>query len=192
MNTLVNCAQLVHQTTLGFANSARLDFDSDGKFLMAIPHLCRGITEQAFIVSDSRNWLSETECEEVRELFRRGFASLPDRVARANWHLQHAFFQHFFEVRSLLMVTGLEALVHIHAPAGNSRRGPRSTAQFVQRTVQLAMLLGVPFSESDARYVYDHRSNISHGRDPWSARIDQNKRPTRSNSPILSKSCKCI
>ena len=97
MNTLVSLAQLVHQMTLGFANSARLDFGPDGKFIEAIPHACRGVTEQAFMVADQRNWLSRAEIEQVRELYGIGFTHLPEKLKRANWHLQHAFFQYFFE-----------------------------------------------------------------------------------------------
>ena len=189
LNTLLSLSQLVHQTTLGFANSARLDFDPEGDLIEAIPHACRGVTEQAFMVADERNWLARDEAVKVRDLYAIGFGGLPDKVKRANWHLQHAFFQYFFEIRSLLMVTGLEALVHARVPLAAGQRSAGTTKQFIERTTKLAEMLGVPFTCDDARYVYEHRSDVAHGRDPWSARLDPRD---RQEQVVLSESVEVV
>src|SRR6185437_14263827 len=52
----VTFSQLVHPTSIGFTNSARLTFGPDGEFLRADPGPCRGITEFAFTISPHRNW----------------------------------------------------------------------------------------------------------------------------------------
>jgi hypothetical protein len=89
---------------------------------------------------------------------------LPDRVSRAHWNVQHAAYQYFFEVRTLLVVSGLDALVHVRTGA----KGRVGTGrQFTGRIVQLASQLGISFTKADAEAVWGHRSDIAHGRDPW-------------------------
>lgn len=116
----VTYAQLVHPTCMGFGNTAALTFRSNGEFERAVPGPCRGITEQAFIVSGARNWLSQSECETVKDLLTHAdIKKLPDRVTRAHWNVQHAAYQYFFEVRTLLVVSAIEALIHVKT---NGRR----------------------------------------------------------------------
>jgi hypothetical protein len=166
----VSFSQLVHPTSIGFGNSARLTFSTDGDFVSADPGPCRGITEQAFTIPPHRNWLSKSECEQVRNLLANSnFSDLPARVARANWNVQHAAYQYFFEVRAMLIVSGLEALLHTRDP---KPRNPGTGKQFVGRTVRLAQLLDITFTNGDAKSVWIHRSDVVHGRDPWASRRD--------------------
>jgi hypothetical protein len=110
----VTLSQLIHPTMIGFANTAVLTFNADGEFEQATPGPCRGITEHAFTVPDIRNWLSQSECEFIKHLLHNSdIGKLPDRVARAHWSVQHAAYQYFFEVKTLLIASGLEALVHV-------------------------------------------------------------------------------
>ena len=95
--------------------------------------------------------------------------SLPDRVARANWNVQHAAYQFFFEVRALLMVSGLEALLNTRDDLNPKTRGPGTGKQFKNRTEQLAGLVNVSFTQADAEAVWEHRSDVVHGRDPWAS-----------------------
>lgn len=163
----VNFSQLVHPTSIGFGNSARLIFGPDGELISADPGPCRGITEQAFTIPHHRNWISKSECEQVRSLLASAnLNDLPDKIARANWYVQHAAYQYFFEVKALLIATGLEALLHTRNPTRRSGTG----AQFKTRTVQLAELLALPFVRDDAEAFWDHRSDVAHGRDPWASR----------------------
>ncbi len=183
----VTMSQLVHSTSIGFGNSARLTFGPDGAFLSADPGPCRGITEQAFTIPHHRNWISKPECEQIKHLLANTkVKDLPDRVARAHWNVQHAAYQYFFEVRVLLVVSGLEALLHTRPkPPSSKRKPPRTGKQFITRTKQLAILLRVPFTADDATAVWEHRSDVSHGRDLWAAR--QGPRGGLQQPPELTK-----
>jgi len=184
----VTFSQLVHPTSIGFSNAARLTFGPNGEFISADPGPCRGITEQAFTVPHNRNWISKPECEQVKNLLANAkLKDLPDRVTRAHWNIQHAAYQYFFEVRTLLIVSGLEALLHSRTRASRKpqRKSPGTGEQFISRTKRLAELLKLPFTKNDAQAVWKHRSDVSHGRDPWAAR--QNARGGFPQPPELTK-----
>ena len=78
----------------------------------------------------------------------------------------------------MLVASGLDALVHVRTPSNRLGTG----AQFTRRSVALARELGVAFSMDEAKAVWAHRSDISHGRDPWEA-----LRNTASMPPMLTK-----
>jgi hypothetical protein len=182
ISKFVTYSQLIHPTSIGFGNTAVLIFGPDGEFQQARPGPCRGFSEQAFAVPDTRNWLSQAECEAVKNLFEKAdLTKLSDRVARAHWSFQHATYQCFFEVKTLLITSGLDALVHVRTPGNHLGTG----AQFKSRTVKLADELGIPFTMADATAVWDHRSDVSHGRDPWAFLKDANGKMPRP--PILTK-----
>ena len=168
---VVAFSQLIHPTSIGFASTAVLRFDDDGSFRQATPGPCRGITEHAFVIPGMRNWLSKSECERIKDLYSStDFGSLPERVARAHWNVQHAAFQFFFEVRTMLVAAGLDALVHVR----NEAKGIGTGQQFTERTVTLAKDLGVQFTTDDAKALWEHRSDVAHGRDPWQSIRDPN------------------
>ena len=167
LSRFVPLAHLVHPTSMGFGSTAVLTFGPDGKFLHASPGPCRGITEHAFCFPDSRNWLSESECEQIRILFHGpDLSTLPERVGRAVWNLERAAYEYFFEVRAMLVVSGLDALLHVRTPG---TRMASTSRQFKERIVLLASDLSIPFTKSDAEAVWGHRSDVVHGRDPWAA-----------------------
>lgn len=171
LSKVVTYAQLVHPTSIGFGNTALLIFGPNGEFEQARPGPCRGFSEQAFTIPETRNWLSRAECETVKDLFDNAdLDTLPDRVARALWNSQHAAYQYFFEVRALLVTSGLEALLHVRTPG----KRPRTGAQFINRSVQLATELGLSFTTGEAKALWDHRSDIAHGRDLWAFLKDAN------------------
>jgi hypothetical protein len=181
----VTFAQLVRPTCMGFGNTAVLTFSPNGEFEQAVPGPCRGITEQAFIVSGARNWLSHPECKIVRDLLTNAdIHSLPDRVVRANWNLQHSAYQYFFEVRTLLVVSAAESLIHVRTNE-RAKNSPGTGKQFKDRIVQLATQVGISFGKQDAEAVWDHRSDIAHGRDPWASRRDG--KGTAQQPPELTK-----
>jgi hypothetical protein len=188
----VTFSQLVHPTSIGFGNSARLTFGPNGEFTRADPGPCRGITEYAFTIPHSRNWLSRTDCEQIRLLLEKAnLNKLPDRVTRANWNLQHSAYQYFFEVRTLLVVSGLEALLHTRSPQLKGRRRQAGTGkQFITRTQKLAELIKLRFDDVDAEAVWERRSDVAHGRDPWAAR--QNARGALQSPPQLAKSDEAV
>ena len=78
----------------------------------------------------------------------------------------------------MLVASGLDALVHVRTPSNRLRTG----AQFTGRSVALARELGVAFSMDEAKAVWAHRSDISHGRDLWEALRNAGGMP-----PVLTK-----
>lgn len=165
LSKFVALSHLLHPTSIGFGNTAVLTFGPTGELRQSSPGPCRGITEHAFTVPDTRNWLSRSECELIKTLYNSSdLDQLPDRVARAHWNLQRAVYEFFFEVRALLIASALDALLHVRLQG----RGRVSTgAQFKSRLILLARELGIPFTDADAKAVWDYRSDVSHGRDPW-------------------------
>ena len=87
------------------------------------------------------------------------------------------------------MVTGLEALVHARIQSATGQRGPGTTKQFIERTTMLAEMLGESYTRDDAQYVYEHRSDVAHRRDPWSARLDPRE---RQEQVVLSESIEVV
>jgi hypothetical protein len=167
LSRFVTLSHLVHPTSTGFGSTAVLTFGPNGEFKLASPGPCRGITEHAFCVPGSRNWLSQSECKQIKTLFHGpDLSTLPERVARAVWSLQRAAYEYFFEVRTMLVVFGLDSLVHIRIPG---TRIVSTSRQFKERVVLLASDLGIPFTSVDTKEVWDHRSDVVHGRDPWGA-----------------------
>jgi hypothetical protein len=190
LSKFVTFSQLLHPTSIGFGNTAIFTFGPDGKLLRSEAGPCRGITGQAFVVPNTRNWLSMAECERLKNLFHNtNLDALPDRVARAHWSVQHAAYQYFFEVRTLLVASGLDALVH----ARTSGKDPTTSAQFIDRTVALAKELGIPFTTDDANGVWTHRSDVSHGRDPWEAVKKQSGKPPEltKDTPLVKRYMAC-
>ncbi|MGA8086409.1 MAG: hypothetical protein WCA10_03830 [Terracidiphilus sp.] len=185
----VNYSQLLHPTSIGFGNTAILYFDDKGKLLQAAPGPCRGFAEHAFVVPDTRNWLSQAECETAKELFHNAkLEDLPDRVSRAHWSVQHAAYQYFFEVRTMLVASALDALIHVR----NERQGIGTSQQFIDRVRLLAGDLGLSFSDDDAKGLWDHRSDVVHGRDPWLSVRDPNDPrwqipPIRKSDPMVRR-----
>jgi hypothetical protein len=160
----VTFSQLLHPTSIGFGNTAILRFDSDGNFKQASPGPCRGMTEHAAVIPPMRNWLSKTECETAKALFHKtNLDGLPARVARANWSVQHAAYQFFFEVRMMLVASALDSLVHIE----NEGSGIGTGRQFKERVPMIAVDLGIALTPNDAEALWKHRSDVVHGRDPW-------------------------
>ena len=56
----------------------------------------------------------------------------------------------------------------------------------------IGKMLGESFTEDDARYVYEHRSYVAHGRDPWAARLDPEIDRNRLCYPNHSRWFACI
>ena len=187
-------SQLAHPTSIGFRNTAALIFGPNGEFKQASPGPCRGIAEHAFTVPNTRNWLSQSECDLVKTLFHLSDPDkLPDRVMRAHWNLQYAAYEYFLEVRMMLVASGLDALVHFRT---KGKRTVRTDEQFTKRAVQLASELGIPFTQIDAEAIWDHRSDVMCGRDLWEALRHahsgfQIPQTLRNNDPIVTQYLAC-
>jgi hypothetical protein len=87
---VVSQSRLIHPTFVGFAYAARLGFEgSDLKQIF--PAEIIGISREAFLSpSPVRDWLTETEAQQLRDLVAALKQQLPKRVHNALWHHEYA------------------------------------------------------------------------------------------------------
>lgn len=164
-------SRLVHPTSIGFGNSARLILDDDDNILEAVPGHIKGTAAFAYVADPNRNWLTKTEGLEVGKLlgvFLAGEGTRPERVTRALWRHEYAAQSKYLDVRWLYIVSALEALFKITypAPKKGQPRSPGSTKQFVARTVGVASrytVHGFVWTAADAEEAYRLRSDVAHG-----------------------------
>ncbi len=152
----VRLSRLVHPTSIPLSFHAKIKVDLNGKLLELIP-LETGL-RGAWIADRGRDWLTEEDAKELKDLVSYWPLSVPTRVSRALWYFEMAARNYFADVRWTLISTGLEALIH-------TERG-RSTHQFKTRTAKLAAYLGMTtFTVDTALSFYDLRSQLSHGQE---------------------------
>jgi hypothetical protein len=155
---LVQCvalSRLVHPTSIPLSLHAKIKLDSDGKLLELIPI---EIEPRGAWIADrgGRDWLTEEDAKNLKDLISYLPLSVPTRVSRALWYFEMAARNYFGNVRWTLISTGLEALIH-------TEKG-RSTHQFKTRTAKLAAHIGMTdFTVDTALSFYDLRSQLSHG-----------------------------
>jgi hypothetical protein len=92
----------------------------------------------------------------------------------------------------MLVASALDALIHVR----NERQGIGTSQQFIDRVRLLAGDLGLSLSEEDAKGLWDHRSDVVHGRDPWLSVRDPNDPqwqipPIRKSDPNGSPLRRC-
>ncbi len=151
----VALSRLVHPTSIPLSLHAKISVDSNAKLLELIP--IETALHGAWIADpDGRDWLTEDDARQLRDLAARLPLSVPKRVSRALWYFEMAARNYFADIRWTLVATGLEALVHTDKE--------RSTYQFKTRTSKLADFLKMTKFTSDAALsFYDLRSQLSHG-----------------------------
>ena len=151
----VALSRLVHPTSIPLSLHAKISVDTNGKLLQLIP--IETALHGAWVADrDGRDWLTEDDARQLKNLVTRLPLSVPKRVSRALWYFEMAARNYFADVRWTLIATGLEALVH------TEREG--STYQFKTRTAKLADFLKIAeFTMDAALSFYDLRSQLSHG-----------------------------
>jgi len=150
----VALSRLVHPTSIPLSLHAKIKTDSDGKLLELIP--LETELRGAWVADrEGRDWLTEEDAKNLKDLVSHLPLSVPTRVSRALWYFEMAARNYFADVRWTLISTGLEALIH-------TERG--STHQFKTRAAKLATHLGMTaFTVDTALSFYDLRSQLSHG-----------------------------
>ena len=150
----VALSRLVHPTSIPLSLHAKIKTDSDGKLLELIPSETE--PRGAWIADRDRDWLTEEDARNLKDLVSHLPLSVPTRISRALWYFEMAARNYFADVRWTLISTGLEALIH-------TERG-HSTHQFKTRVTKLATHLGMTaFTVDTAFSFYDLRSQLSHG-----------------------------
>ncbi|MGB9406480.1 MAG: hypothetical protein WCA89_03025 [Terracidiphilus sp.] len=155
----VDLSRLVHPTTIATHFSARLFYENgdDSKPSMIVPGLTQGLGAYAWVNGSSwRNWLTEQDARELGKLVPTyDFDKMPIRLRRAMNHFLYSCFTYYPDMRLLLIVAGLEALV-------NTSRN-HVTAQFKKRLALAAIDVGMVVSEDSTKVAYANRSLLIHG-----------------------------
>ncbi len=149
-------SRLIRPTTIGTNLSAKLYF-RDEELQTIVPGPTSSFGTHAWVVADSkwRDWLSVTECEQLRDAIPKYLLSPPDRVRQARKHIDHAFHSFYLDQRCASLVTGFESLLKI-SPY-------KATKQFALRAPRLAERVGLELTEAEAIALCDDRSAFVHG-----------------------------
>jgi hypothetical protein len=159
-NILKRCialSRLIHPTSVCFRHTATVTTDQAGQIVSIAPGIVDGSGSGAAVAQPECDWLTPSDADSLRELlavYRPDL--LPKRVETAFWYHEYAAWSYELNVRWVLVVTGLEALVHTPWVP--------STAQFTTRIPLLANEVGVPSVTTDeAGQMYNVRSSFAHG-----------------------------
>lgn len=150
-------SRLIHPTTVAPHYSARLIFQ-DGTLKNVVP-ANRGYGSHVWIVANEwRDWLSETEAQELRTGMAVYNVQPSERVRRARSHIDHAFHAYYLDQRTASLVSSFESLLKVERH--------NMTAQFKLRVPALAQTVGLAVSPDEAEVLYDDRSVFVHGLAP--------------------------
>ena len=155
LHTATALSRLIHPTSLGDHYSALvLQFGLEDSAIKAIQS--RGISPDVFVIRRERDWLSVEDGESLRKLmpWLSKDKRMHERVRRAYWSHECAMRSIYLDIRWLLVVSGLEALMNV---------GNRDLKwQFRGRVRQLADEFGIGLSDDDLSNAWDLRSKITH------------------------------
>jgi hypothetical protein len=150
-------SRLIHPTTVAPHYSARLIFQN-GELTNVVP-ANRGYASHVWIVANEwRDWLSETEAEELRAGIAVYNVQPPERIRRARSHIDHAVHAFYLDQRTASLVSAFESLLKIE------RKG--FTAPLKLRMAALAQRVGTSITSDEAEIIYDDRSAFLHGSQP--------------------------
>ncbi len=159
LRLVIALSRLVHPTSVGLEQSAVLTgrITDDPARIIVIPGPISGPAAAAYITdADQRNWLTERDATQLRELLESYQARpLPARVRRALWFHEFAACTMDGAVRWALFVTGIEALINVAFD--------KIAKQFTVRSMGIATECGVPFTKRQATRTYSMRSRVDHG-----------------------------
>jgi len=153
----IGLSRIIHPTTISFEYSSRVRYE-DTNILEIIPGSIAGFGAKSWVATEEhRNWLTETEGNELSSLFRAYLsADLPKRIKGALWYLEYAFRTYFIDLRWPIICIALEYLIHTDRT--------QSTKQFSFRTARLAEEIRLEnFNEGIANEAYNMRSKLVHG-----------------------------
>jgi hypothetical protein len=117
------------------------------------------VLQHAYRLRKTREWLTEEEAQQLRELLAKFWAvkdELPERVDHALWLAEYVVSVRWLDVMAPLLVVAFEALVNTSKAL--------VTRQFTERVCALTEEVGAPLSASHCERMYDSRSRFVHGR----------------------------
>jgi hypothetical protein len=153
---VVALSRLIHPTSVGNRYCARVSrFGLKDPVIWSTPY--KGISPDAIVSSNHRDWLSVEDAENLRRLMPWLWGDKPmhGRVHRAYWNHEYAMRSLYLDMRWILVVSGLEALLSV----GEKHLG----RQLRDRGRQLATEFGIDLTDADLRRAYKLRSKLVHG-----------------------------
>jgi hypothetical protein len=152
---VVALSRLIHPTSTGDRYCAKV-FHVGLKDSAIFSIQYRGMSPDAILSGKSRDWLSVEDAENLRRLmpWLAKDKRMHDRVHRAYWNHEYAMRSLYLDMRWILVVSGLEALLSVGEK--------HLTGQFCDRGAQLASEFGVGLSDADLRLAYKLRSKLVH------------------------------
>lgn len=185
----VALSRLVHPTSLGFQISARvLEWENGHRKI--VPHAPDRFNAYAFVTDTDSNWLVPSDVPDISRVASAYFRlKPPQRVLSAMLDFEMAARNYYVDVRWPLLVTGLEALIHVsdeHDPR-NPTRYAGSTRVFVDRLLAVGKAdPALEVDEAELRTIYDSRSTLVHGQ--AFGQLDQrNKELYRTTENLLRR-----
>jgi len=153
----VALSRLIHPTSTGDRYSALVwDFPSKDSTIQAIRFF--GVSPDVVLGREAKNdWLSVEDGEGLRKLMpwlSKG-RDMHRRVHRAYWNYDYAMRSYYLDLRWILIVSGLEALVSTR-PTDNKR-------QFRGGVGKLATHFGIALTGSELEDAWKLRSKVVHG-----------------------------
>lgn len=161
IQTAIALSRIAHPTSIGFEDAARLFMTADRTDVHeAVPGPIKGFGAHAFVTDDPknwRNWLTKNDAILTGRLMGAYYRSkgVCPRIERALWFHEYTARTCHLDLRWVLVVTGLEALINVDKQ--------QAKQQFRTRTVGLANRYGVPWTDEDANKAYALRSEVAHG-----------------------------
>ena len=119
----------------------------------------RGISADAFLGINQRDWLSLDDGESLRKLMPWLSVGKPmhSRIRRAYWSHEYAVRSYYLDMRWTLVVSGLEALINVWKKGKSDNK-----AQFLKRTRLLADEFKAPLSDPELISGWALRSKLAH------------------------------
>lgn len=155
LQTVIALSRIIHPTTISYEYSAIVTRDTQENIIRVVPGPVSGPGADAFIADNTRNWLTESEVNELKKLFadyQRN--SLLQPVSTCLWYYEYCSWQKYTDIRWTLVSTALESILHTDRYY--------STKQFTVRIPKLAEAVGMIISEKEAEQFYDLRSGLVH------------------------------
>jgi len=154
IQSIIAISRIVHPTNFSFQYTARIRFYNK-KLSEIIPGPVHGLGGLAFISKIERNWLSSQEVNILRELFEEyNKVNLYGPAQSAFWYHEYSARIYEIDIRCILVVTGLEAILNSWG-----------SNQFIKRMPYLLKEIGMKsIAKKELQKIYKLRSNLVHGR----------------------------
>jgi hypothetical protein len=152
---LIALSRLIHPTSVGSRYCAKVfHFGMEKSPIQAIQY--KGVSPDAFLSNKHLDWLSVDDAEDLRQIlpWLSKDKSMHTRIHRAYWNHEYAMRSLYLDMRWILVVSGLEALITVGEK--------NSSWQFRDRVRQLAGEFQIDLTDTDLHNAWRLRSKLVH------------------------------